>query len=228
MEKAIALNPANPDYHNNLGVVEMRRNHLDAAEKRFEQCVYLDTGHGRCINNLAECLVRMERDNGAVALLLSHLSPATAYNNLGGVYMILGRRETARKMFLKALDLSPHLPAAMHNLNLMDEGEGRPTMKLLSHHPVSVIGTLIPAVMILFGGCAASPTAEELNPDFGKSVQAAFAIQVIHPEGPSDPSPCDLLPGDLADQIYNKRYIKSMTEEKKEKEDAYRELSGLK
>ncbi len=83
---------------------------------------------------------------------------------------------------------------------------------------VFVIG-LLSAVTILFAGCTAA-TATHDKPDlyFGRSLKAAFFTQVLHPEGPSDPSPADTLPGDLADQIYKKRYFKSMTEEKKENE----------
>jgi Flp pilus assembly protein TadD len=123
LEKAISFNPANADYPNNLGVLDMRRDRLDAAKARFEQCLQLDAGHICCMNNMAECLVRMGRDSDAQALLQSHQSPATAYNNLGAVYMAIGRPGQARQMFFKALDQDPALPAASHNLNHMDDKE---------------------------------------------------------------------------------------------------------
>jgi hypothetical protein len=82
-------------------------------------------------------------------------------------------------------------------------------------------------VIVLIGGCAAKIASEKHDPHFGQCVEAAFAAQVLHPEGPADASPADLLPGDLADQIYKKRYVKGMTEEKKEKADTSSKLSGL-
>ncbi len=123
LEKALRLNPANADYHNNLGVLDIRQNRLDAARSRFEQCLSLDPGHARCVNNLAECLVRMGRDAEALARLQNHLSPAFAANNLGAVYLAMGRFEDARRMFIQALDHDPGLAAARHNLKQIENKE---------------------------------------------------------------------------------------------------------
>lgn len=93
---------------------------------------------------------------------------------------------------------------------------------------VAVATGLITAALFLLSGCTASTTSSgRLDPGFGQALEAGFSAQVIHPEGPADPAPADTLPGDLAVQIYNKRYVKAMTEEKKEKDDAASQLSGL-
>ena len=77
----------------------------------------------------------------------------------------------------------------------------------------------------LFFAC--SQTNQRLDPRFGQCVDAGLSAQVLHPEGPSDPTPADHLPGDLAVLIYNKRYVKSMTEDPEEGEDASSELGSL-
>jgi hypothetical protein len=81
-------------------------------------------------------------------------------------------------------------------------------------------------VIFLVGGCA-STTGQRMDPRFGQCVNDGLKAQVINADAPEDPSYADALPGDLAGQIYNKRYVKSMTEEKKDNEDASSELSGL-
>ena len=86
-------------------------------------------------------------------------------------------------------------------------------------------GPLLIALLLL-AGCTSS-SGQRMDPRFGQCLEAGFAAQVINPEAPSDPSPAATLPGDLAGQIYNKRYVKAMTEEKKENNDAASELSRL-
>ena len=74
-------------------------------------------------------------------------------------------------------------------------------------------------------GC--TPTQKNLSPDFGQSLSQAFTAQAINPAAPVNAAPVDTLPGDLGEQIYQKRYVKMLTEEKKEKEDASSQLKGL-
>lgn len=74
-------------------------------------------------------------------------------------------------------------------------------------------------------GC--TPTQKNLSPDFGQSLSQAFTTQAINPAAPVDATPVDSLSGDLGEQIYQKRYVKMMTEEKEEKEDASSQLKGL-
>jgi hypothetical protein len=80
---------------------------------------------------------------------------------------------------------------------------------------------------LLIGGCTTASTGGRLDPEYGRRVEAGLAAQAINPNAPDDPTPADSLPGDLANQIYKKRYIKAMTEEKKEKDDTASQLSGL-
>ncbi|GAB6906859.1 conserved exported hypothetical protein [Desulfosarcina cetonica] len=79
--------------------------------------------------------------------------------------------------------------------------------------------------VVLISACSAPP--QRLDPHFGACLEAGLSAQAINPNAPSDPTPADTMPGDLADQIYKKRYLKTMTEEKKEKDNTSNQLSGL-
>jgi tetratricopeptide (TPR) repeat protein len=87
---------------------------------RFEQCLRIAPDHIRAKNNLAECLVRLGRNRAALAFLEAHFPPATAYNNLGGIYQNVGNLSQAHSMFLRALEQDSELAAARHNLNHLD------------------------------------------------------------------------------------------------------------
>ncbi|BBO86510.1 hypothetical protein DSCO28_70760 [Desulfosarcina ovata subsp. sediminis] len=123
MLKAITLNPANPDFFNDLGVVEMRSHLADSALARFEECLHIDSGHTRAKNNLAECLVRLGRNRTALAFLETHFPAAVACNNMGVIYEQVGYVSRARGMFQQALDLDPGLAVARRNLNRMESKE---------------------------------------------------------------------------------------------------------
>ncbi|PIE58090.1 MAG: hypothetical protein CSA33_05405 [Desulfobulbus propionicus] len=78
---------------------------------------------------------------------------------------------------------------------------------------------------ILVVGC--SPAQKNLSPDFGTSSHRAFAAQTLNSVGPENRSHVDTTPGDLSNQIYQKRYIKMLTEDKKDKESGSDQLKGL-
>ena len=123
LSKAVALNPANPDFLNNLGVLEMRTHRAKSALTHFEQCLKIVSDYGPAKNNLAECLVRLGRDNTALSFLERHFPPAVACNNLGGIYEQVGYPSQARVMFLRALEQDPDLTAARRNLNRLETKE---------------------------------------------------------------------------------------------------------
>ncbi|BBO89724.1 hypothetical protein [Desulfosarcina ovata] len=64
--------------------------------------------------------------------------------------------------------------------------------------------------LIFLSACSAAP--QRLDFHFGQYVTAGFSAQPINPDAPTDPTPAETLPGDLAGHIYKKRYIKGMTE----------------
>lgn len=91
---------------------------------------------------------------------------------------------------------------------------------------VSILLVAVLTGLLVFNGCLHAPG--DMNPNFGKSFHAAFHRQVVNPEGPADPTPVDTQPGFLANEIYQKRYVKGMTEDiKEDKEDVSQELRDL-
>lgn len=83
-----------------------------------------------------------------------------------------------------------------------------------------VIGFLGVAALISCTGTA----TQHLSGDFGESFHTGFSRQVMHPEAPADPAPAEAQPGELAHQIYKKRYIKEMTEEDKDQEESVSQM----
>lgn len=98
---------------------------------------------------------------------------------------------------------------------------------LLHRWPSMNLGILTTMIFLLTACAGIADPPGRLDPDFGENYRNAFSSQAINPMAPVDSSPAATLPGELANQIYKKRYVKPMTEEKKEKEDASSELSSL-
>lgn len=69
---------------------------------------------------------------------------------------------------------------------------------------------LLLAVLLLLSSCAAGNN-KHLALDYGASYRACFASQVINPKAPEDKTPVEGLPGYIATQIYNDRYISELT-----------------
>jgi hypothetical protein len=86
---------------------------------------------------------------------------------------------------------------------------------------------MLMCMFVFAGGVIACSAPAHLSPDYGDAFRSAVAAQVLNPEAPEDPAPADTLPGEIASQIYKKRYIKSLTEEKKEKEGVSERLRGM-
>jgi hypothetical protein len=86
---------------------------------------------------------------------------------------------------------------------------------------IAIIKNRVAALMVgvcvaggMVAGCA--PSGKHLSPDFGEAYSEAFAAQVANPGAPDNPGAADALPGEVSNQIYQKRYLKAMTEEKEE------------
>ncbi|MBN1905176.1 MAG: hypothetical protein JW927_08785 [Deltaproteobacteria bacterium] len=80
-------------------------------------------------------------------------------------------------------------------------------------------------MIVICSGCKHVP--KNITPEFGKSYKTAFTRQVLNPDAPKDQSPVVTLPGNVGSEIYHKRYIKSLTEEKKSDDSISEELSDM-
>lgn len=73
-------------------------------------------------------------------------------------------------------------------------------------------------------GCASD--RRHLSDDFGETYFQGVNAQIVNPAAPVNAAPADTLPGEVAQKIYNQRYVKSMTEKKEEKDDVASELGN--
>ncbi len=128
-ERALAVEPANPDLAALLGDTARRIGEPDLSEKFYRAAVMLAPQNPVYANNLAGAL----RDNGryedAVELLRSHLyvhpEAHDLWNNLGTVLHESGQPDQALTFLEEALRLRPTFARAHHNLAsaLADLGE---------------------------------------------------------------------------------------------------------
>jgi|GEM_PF-1594950 len=102
--------PRDASAHNELGILAMDRNDVEAAVDHFKQAVRHDDGNGGYLNNLGFALMVAERPDEAIDILRSALradsSKAQTRNNLGFALVAAGRESEAWRVF-KAATKSP-------------------------------------------------------------------------------------------------------------------------
>jgi tetratricopeptide (TPR) repeat protein len=119
-KRALALNPAHADAHNNLGVALVSQGRVPDAVRHYERALALNPGHCNAHNNLGTAQVAQGRFADAVthyehALSLNPGHPNTHYN-LGIALAALGRIDGAVAQYRRALFLNPDYAEAHNNL----------------------------------------------------------------------------------------------------------------
>lgn len=123
---ALALN-ANLDYlHNNLGYNLLEQRRVSEAAFEFRQALKLRPDSEVARNNLAMALAEMPAD--AVQHLLSVNDAATAHSNLAAMLIEQHRYPEARKELDLALGYNKTHAAALNNLKLLSELDGKPAV----------------------------------------------------------------------------------------------------
>jgi len=72
------------------------------------------------------------------------------------------------------------------------------------------------SALLLLNACATDcydPSAH------GRSHRALFSAQPVNLDAPADPAPAMTLPGNVSNDIYQKRYLPVMTEKQSEKDE---------
>lgn len=72
------------------------------------------------------------------------------------------------------------------------------------------------SALLLLNACATDcddPSAH------GRSYRSYFSAQPVNPDAPADPAPAMTLPGNVSNDIYQKRYLPVMTEKQSEKDE---------
>lgn len=129
-EKALLVLPAQPQLLNNRAFSLMLMRQYGQAEMLLKKALEQDAADVRIRNNLAWCLSWQRRYKEAMEVLVPHLSPAQAHNNVGYIAMQQGDLNSAAAMFREAMKLSPvFYERAANNL---DEAQRR--MRKMPEH----------------------------------------------------------------------------------------------
>ncbi len=129
---AVLAAPENSGLHNNLGYNLLTQSRPDAAIEEFRRAIELDPQSVIAHNNLATALARANPSSKdaareAITEWSRSTGQAVAHNNMAAVLIDQGRYEEARAELAVALRMDPSLSAAMSNLRLVAERDGRPT-----------------------------------------------------------------------------------------------------
>jgi serine/threonine-protein kinase len=111
-ERALALEPLNPDAHLGLAGAYESQGKLAEAEVTYERALELRPGCWAGHNNLGRFYFKHGRYEEAETQFLQviALTPdnTRGYSSLGGIYVYLNRREEARQMFARSLEIKPN------------------------------------------------------------------------------------------------------------------------
>jgi tetratricopeptide (TPR) repeat protein len=123
--KALALAPQRDDLHNNLGYCLLRENRKKEAAEELRVALKINPHSVVASNNLAAALDDSSRVE-AVERLQSVADPATAHSNMAAVLIEAGQYAEARKELEIALSYNRRNPAALTNLALVSQRDGKP------------------------------------------------------------------------------------------------------
>jgi Flp pilus assembly protein TadD len=130
LRAAVAAAPNESAIHNNLGYHLLAAGKGDAVAE-FRRAIELDPKSEIAHNNLAAALARSTNPDAAreaVAEWSRSAGRAEAHNNLAAVWIEQGRYAEARTELTAALAIEPNLSAALANLRLVSERDGKPAM----------------------------------------------------------------------------------------------------
>jgi Flp pilus assembly protein TadD len=122
--RAIALSPQRDDLQNNLGFSLLDQGRNAEAAGAFRTALALNPKSAIARNNLGLALAENPRE--AVLNWQALDGPASAHNNMAAALIESGHYAEARKEIETALNYDPHHAAALNNLMLVSELDGRP------------------------------------------------------------------------------------------------------
>src|SRR5437868_4972600 len=122
--EALAVAPKSDSLHNNLGYNLLMQGKNGAAAVEFQEALRLNSHSQVARNNLGMALTN-QPDQTAVSWQ-SVGDPAAAHNNMAALLIQQGRYAEARKELDLALGYNRSYPAALNNLKLVSELDGKP------------------------------------------------------------------------------------------------------
>ena len=113
-QKAILLQPEFGFLYNNLGVSLLLKGENEKAVAVFTEAVNLKTSNPKIYNNMAIGLVKLERYPEALEAFKKGGDEATAYYNLGCLFLSKGKPQEAIDAFEKAIESKPGFYVQAH------------------------------------------------------------------------------------------------------------------
>ena len=134
--KALALAPDRDDFHNNLGYCLLLQNKKKEAADEFRAALRLNPASVVATNNLAAAL-GAGSPKEAIQRLQSVTDPATAHSNMAAVLIDAGQYDDARKEIDQALSYNRQHSAALNNLAVVSQLDGKPAEVKAPVRPVT-------------------------------------------------------------------------------------------
>lgn len=131
---ALALAPKLDYLHNNLGYNLLKQGKNDAAAGEFREALRLNPKSVVARNNLGLALA--DKPEQAIVNWQSVSDPATAHNNMAALLIEEGRYAEARKELNLALGYNRAHSAALSNLRLVSQLDGKPATVEIQPPPV--------------------------------------------------------------------------------------------
>jgi len=128
---AVGLAPNLDSLHNNLGYNLLQQGRTQEAQEEFGRALALRPDSAVARNNLGLALAAQREQ--ALRQLRAASDPATAHNNLACGLIEQGRYVEAREELEKALRYSRNHPAALSNLGLLSDLEGKAAVVPAAH-----------------------------------------------------------------------------------------------
>jgi len=122
--KALGIAPEHDDLHNNLGYCLLRQGKKKEAADEFRAALKLNPHSDIAQNNLAMSLAPASKE--AAEHLQAVTDPASAHNNMAVAYIEAGKYAEARREIELALSYNRQHSAALNNLRLVSELDGKP------------------------------------------------------------------------------------------------------
>jgi Tfp pilus assembly protein PilF len=125
---ALEFNPDMPEPYNLLGLIEMRRDHWDAAKEYYIKAIHLNQDLAEAHNNLGYYFLHVSQLGKAHDEFLRALKVNPDYMearyNLALTYMRLKQDGDAKKVYRELIESNPNIADPHHDLCSMDIDEG--------------------------------------------------------------------------------------------------------
>ena len=121
--KAIEINPTDPETYYNQGNTFYKIRKLDESKTSFEKAIELNSNYPEAYNNLGTILRELGKLDESEKTLRKAIELNSnypeAYNNLGIVFRQLGKLEEAQTSYEKAISLNSNYVEAYNNLGIV-------------------------------------------------------------------------------------------------------------